>query len=68
MKNGGIAVHLVNYAPDVPVKGARIVLPPGAKATFEEPFGADFSARPLPSDGALPPFSQYALVTIDTEK
>ena len=68
MKSGGIAVHLVNYAPDVPVKGARIVLPPGAKATFEEPFGADFSARPLPPDGALPPFAQYALVTIDTEK
>ncbi len=61
-KGGGVAVHLVNYDPANPPKGARIVLPPGCRATVEEPLGKDPKARPLPSDGALPPFAEYLLI------
>jgi len=64
MASGALAVHLVNYDPARPIQGARIVLPSGRSATVEEPFGADASARPLPTDGTLPAFGEYLLVTV----
>ena len=64
MPSGSLAVHLVNYDPAHPVKGARIMLQSGRSATAEEPFGADPSARPLPGDGTLPPFAEYLLVVV----
>ena len=60
----GYAVHLLNYDPSVPVSGARLVAPGAARATFTEPFGAEPGARPV-ADGALPDFSQYALVEVE---
>lgn len=64
LASGAIAVHLVNYDPAHPVAGTKFVLPPGATATFEEPFGGDPAVKPLALDGALPAFSQYALIMV----
>ena len=64
---GALAVHLVNYDPAHPVKGARLVLPSGVDATAEEPFGLDPALRPLPADGALPPFALYLLVMVNQQ-
>ncbi|MDD4870905.1 MAG: hypothetical protein PHR77_10120 [Kiritimatiellae bacterium] len=64
LASGAIAVHLVNYDPAHPVAGTKLVLPPGATATFEEPFGGDSAVKPLALDGALPAFSQYALIMV----
>ena len=67
LTSGALAVHLVNYDPAHPVKGARIVLPKGAKVTFEEPFAeaAAPGTQLLGADGALPPFTLYALLIMD---
>ena len=59
----GFAVHLVNYNPGKAVKGARIIVPPAATATFEEPFGADTAVRQI-AGGLIPSFSQYALIVV----
>ena len=64
LPSGGIAVHLLNYAPEMRVEGARIILPPGRGATAEAPFGADASVCDLPADGTLPTFAEYLLVTV----
>ena len=65
MASGALAVHLVNYDPARPVRGARIIPPPGRSATAEAPFEADASARQLPADGTLPSFAEYLLVTVE---
>ena len=62
--DGRLAVHLVNYAPERPIAGARLVLPSGAKAVFEEPFGADAAPKAVAADGRLPDFAYYALVEV----
>ena len=59
-----IAIHLLNYAPEHPVRGARIRLDGDAKATFCEPFGDDPASKTIAADGALPAFSQYALIEV----
>ena len=65
--NGGkIAVHLVNDAPEKPVGNARLVLERGESAEFEEPFGDPPSKVNVGSDGALPKFGMYAIVTVAT--
>jgi hypothetical protein len=60
----GVVIHLVNYHPEVQIKGARLVVPSGAKATAEEPFGTRRQAVPLGKDGMLPAFGQYLMVRI----
>ena len=65
MASGALAVHLVNYDPANPVRGAKIVLPPGASATAEAPFESDASARRLDAGGTLPAFAEYLLVTVE---
>lgn len=64
MSSGELAVHLINYDPSHKIEGARIALQFGEFAVSEEPFGADPVARPLPADGALPPFAEYLLVVV----
>ena len=64
MPSGGMAVHLVNYDPAHPPKGARIILPPGKSATAMEPFGKTAAVRHIPVDGALPPFAEYLMVVV----
>ena len=61
----GFAAHLVNYDPSKTVTGAKVLVPSSAKATFEEPFGSDPSAKTLGGNGELPPFAQYALVEVE---
>ena len=61
----GFAAHLVNYDPSKTVTGAKVLVPSSAKATFEEPFGSDPSAKALGENGELPPFVQYALVEVE---
>ena len=63
MPGGALAVHLVNYDPAHPVAGASVEIPDGMKVTFEEPFGAEPSAKPLASGAQMPPFAFYALIT-----
>ena len=64
LASGGIAVHLVNYDPDHPVAGAKVALPGGRRATFEEPFGEDDSVREIEPDGRIPEFKFYAVVIL----
>ena len=68
LATGALAVHLVNYRPEEPVRGARVVAgtggPSNGSVTVETPFGADAAAKPLPATGELPAFVEYALVTI----
>ena len=63
--NGKIAVHLVNYAPEKPVDGVRLILGRGEEARFEEPFGEKAATVKVGPDGALPAFAMYALVTVE---
>ena len=64
MASGALAVHLVNYDPAHPIRGARIILPSGRSATVEAPFEADASVHQLPADGTLPSFAEYLLVIV----
>ena len=64
LPSGGIAVHLLNYDPATSVKAAKIFLQSGMAATVEEPFGENAAKVEVGSDGALPAFGMYALVTI----
>ena len=66
LDGGRIAVHLVNYAPEKPIEGGRLVLGRGETARFEEPFGEKAAAVEIGPDGALPTFGMYALVTVET--
>ena len=64
LASGALAIHLVNYSPETPVRGARLRLPPGRTASLETPFERQAQARPLGADGALPDFGLYALITV----
>ena len=64
LRNGKIAVHLVNYVPEKQVDGARLVLGRGEEAEFEEPFGERPAKAKVGPDGALPKFGMYAIVTV----
>ena len=64
--DGKIAVHLVNYVPERPVDGVRLVLSRGEEAEFEEPFGEQAAKAKVGPDGALPRFGMYAVVTVMT--
>ena len=64
MASGALAVHLVNYDPAHPIRGARIILPSGRSATAEAPFEPDASVHKLHADGTLPTFAEYLLVTV----
>ena len=64
LPDGSLAVHLVNYMPETPVSGAKVVLPDGAGATAEVPFGEDPSAKRVQPDGSLPEFAEYLLLTV----
>ena len=64
LADGSLAVHLVNYMPEIPISGAKAILPAGVKASVEAPFGADASKRTLPADGSLPTFVEYLLMVV----
>ena len=64
LADGSLAVHLVNYMPEIPISGAKAILPTGVKASVEAPFGADASKRTLPADGSLPTFVEYLLMVV----
>ena len=64
MPGGSLAGHLVNYDSKHPVRNARILLDAGSTATFEEPFGDNDALRSVPTDGALPAFTRYALIVV----
>ena len=64
LADGSLAVHLVNYMPEIPISGAKAILPAGVKASVETPFGADASKRTLPADGSLPTFVEYLLMVV----
>ena len=65
LKDGRLAVHLVNYAPERKVEGVSVRLN-GASCEFLEPFADDGSARPVAigEDGRLPAFGLYATLVI----
>jgi len=62
--SGACVAHLVNYRPEEPVRGARLLLRDGASAFFEEPFAVKPVAMRLGENGSLPPFGMYAVVTL----
>jgi len=64
LPSGATVVHLVNYIPETPVAGVRLVLASGLRATFEEPFAANLISRSIEADGNLPAFGMYAVVMI----
>ena len=66
LDDGNVVVHLVNYAPEKPIDGARLVLANGEEAEFEEPFGDRPAKVKVGPDGALPKFGMYAVVTVAT--
>jgi hypothetical protein len=59
-------VHLVNYAPEKQVDGVRLALARGESAEFEEPLCERPAKVKVGSDGALPKFGMYAVVTVAT--
>ena len=67
LPDGGLAIHLLNYAPEQPIRGARLEVETGATCTFEEPFGDDPSVKPIADNGELPKFEQYALIRISRQ-
>jgi hypothetical protein len=62
--DGSLAVHLVNYMPEVPVSGAKMIVPDGVKVTAEVPFGPDPSVKRISADGLLPEFVGYMLIVV----
>lgn len=64
LADGRLAVHLVNYRPEEPIADARLVVPEGGTAVFEEPFGAHPRKVTLGKDGALPTFGMYAVIVV----
>ena len=64
LPDGSLAVHLVNYMPEVPVAGAKIVLSGNASATAVEPLGANATEKKVVSGGQLPAFVEYLLVRV----
>ena len=68
LTDGQLAIHLVNYQPEVPVVGARVrVAADGQKGrvTVATPFGADAAAKALSASGELPSFVEHALLTVE---
>ena len=65
LKDGRLAVHLLNYAPDRKVEGATVGLN-GASCEFLEPFGDGDSSKPVTigKDGVLPSFGMYATLVL----
>lgn len=59
-----IVAHLVNYIPETPVKGVRLCLKDGERATLEEPLADRPQTVQIGADGKLPNFGMYAIVTI----
>ena len=66
LKDGRLAVHLLNYAPDRKVEGVSIDLN-GASCEFLEPFGNGDSIKPVSigADGKLPSFGTYATLILN---
>ena len=64
LPDGALVLHLVNYRPETPVRGARLRLPSGWTASVETPFERQPVTRPLGADGTLPDFSFYALIAV----
>lgn len=67
LSSGALAIHLVNYSPETPARGARLRLTLGQTATVETPFEDHSEAKALGVGGELPDFSLYAQVTIDAK-
>ena len=64
LADGTLAVHLINYQPEKPIVGAKLRLPSGASATFEEPLGRNAAKVALSGVATLPDFAEYALICI----
>lgn len=64
LRTGAIVAHLVNYIPETPVKGVRLCLKDGERATLEEPLADRPQTVQIGADGKLPNFGMYAIVTI----
>ena len=69
LKDGRLAVHLVNYALERKVEGVSVRLN-GASCEFLEPFGGDDSVKPvvIGEDGRLPAFGLYAILVIRSDR
>lgn len=65
LKDGRLAVHLLNYAPDRKVEEISVDLH-GMTAEFSEPFGDGDSSKPVTigKDGVLPSFGMYATLVL----
>ena len=65
LKDGRLAVHLLNYAPDRKVEGSSVNLH-GMTAEFSEPFGDGDFSKPVTigKDGVLPSFGMYATLVL----
>ena len=65
LASGALAVHLVNYRPEEPIRGARVTeVRQAGSVAVEVPFGPDPSAKPLSAAKELPAFAEYVLMTI----
>ena len=54
-----------HYDPAHRVEAAKMFLPSELAATVEEPFGEKTAKVEVGSDGALPTFGMYAVVTVE---
>ena len=64
LADGTLAVHLVNYKPEEPIRGARVRVAGGAQVRVETPFEDNPAVRSVAASGELPAFAEYALVTV----
>jgi len=61
----GYVIHILNYNPDVPAAGMRLIVPPGAtRITCLQPFEPDAAERTLSATDGLPGIRLYARVSI----
>jgi len=65
LADGGMAVHLVNYAPYKKVEGVSVDLH-GASCEFSEPLREGDRPVSVAADGKLPAFGMYALLKCGT--
>ena len=63
LKDGRLAVHLLNYAPDRRVEGVSVDSH-GASCVFSEPFGTGDRPVAIAPDGKLPAFGMYAFLIV----
>lgn len=68
LPDGRLAVHLVNYDIQHPVRGGRVVLSNGMRASFELPFEEKTPCGEVATNGVLPEFGLYALIVVDSKK